>query len=818
MANTDTITKDKLGFVVAPETETKTLFGQDVLVGSDAKVYALLVHAQKENYRFYETNYLQPLKKLRSTTNKSEFSVSYIRLLNVFERNYSLFLFGGQKEAEEKARKLVEQTIPEDLINERLETLEELEINESLKEHWLSPEEISSITKRYIRDLKRQLAREGSGVGLPNEQILEKEISGYIFKTLPDVKNAAELRPLLTQATKNIYDVLTPESVSKDDLTEIEKAAYVPSLRAAPMLKPDNRYARVMEKGARESEKGFYLDGEWFATPTLYLDKLREITIKPSDLSDEELINEAFKISKTREAVLMAELATATQKEQAVDLFLQQSARGPLGTYSLGRLNSTQKEGLANELVMSSARQMAGDQTRKIIDMMRENAVTAPTNVKRLLPFFNSPNLAFGFFISSVIRQAEEGSPVSAPSVNPMQIIFISLDLKNLISFVAKAGTTGATGISIKTAAGATAGAASKGFFARAFGSILGMFGIKLGTAAATTAGVASKGLFAKALSALGTIWGPAGTAIGYVVGAVGGSLITKPLSNWWNKLKEGRLNAGLGAVSDFLTGRNRTMSELQKQNVIDKTLIIVIVVFVVVLPMLSAFVGEGTRVTARAEVMDEVPPPDDPEVVSGYTTEQLQDPVFRQQIANNEKPVGPGINWEGPLPPEFAGLLCPVDPFSRGSIRTTPQTHNCTDAFCSNAYDIAVNQGTVVYATHDAYLVQVNNSYEIGESAYQSYGNYVTLVGSGSSGKYYTKYAHLTKTPSANTTTPGGQNFSTINQAVDALNSGGEPVLIPAGTPIGLVDDTGTSTGNHLHYGYVGPGGELVLPEACFE
>lgn len=98
-------------------------------------------------------------------------------------------------------------------------------------------------------------------------------------------------------------------------------------------------------------------------------------------------------------------------------------------------------------------------------------------------------------------------------------------------------------------------------------------------------------------------------------------------------------------------------------------------------------------------------------------------------------------------------------------------------------AYDIGgVAVGTPVYATHDGIVKNIVDRYSPGQHL-DTYGNVVVIKSS--DGSFETLYAHLLK------------------PADDLIKD----QVITKGQLIGYVDDTGTSTGAHLHYEYRGPG-----------
>ena len=109
--------------------------------------------------------------------------------------------------------------------------------------------------------------------------------------------------------------------------------------------------------------------------------------------------------------------------------------------------------------------------------------------------------------------------------------------------------------------------------------------------------------------------------------------------------------------------------------------------------------------------------------------------------------------------------------------------THSCNGvAGCvwNNAIDIGADLGTNVQTTHDGTVVFARNIIMNNDSSGGSYGNYIIVEGKDAKGKtYQTLYAHLEQ---------GSIRF----KAGDTVK---------AGTVIANIDDTGNSTGNHLHY-----------------
>lgn len=110
------------------------------------------------------------------------------------------------------------------------------------------------------------------------------------------------------------------------------------------------------------------------------------------------------------------------------------------------------------------------------------------------------------------------------------------------------------------------------------------------------------------------------------------------------------------------------------------------------------------------------------------------------------------------------------------------------------NAIDIAGALFTPVYATHQGKVNFVRDSFILGQHQANSYGNYVDLGGVDEKGSsFFTRYGHL-----------AGPWMIPVKAGQ----------TVSAGQLLGFMDDTGFSTGSHLHYEY-NEGGLLkeILP-----
>ncbi|HPJ17338.1 MAG TPA: peptidoglycan DD-metalloendopeptidase family protein [Candidatus Woesebacteria bacterium] len=117
----------------------------------------------------------------------------------------------------------------------------------------------------------------------------------------------------------------------------------------------------------------------------------------------------------------------------------------------------------------------------------------------------------------------------------------------------------------------------------------------------------------------------------------------------------------------------------------------------------------------------------------------------------------------------------CPEGFPTNGGVRTIvqgPRAKGCSHANMDNAVDFAVGAGTEIRATHDG----------IARSGYNAiYGYYVDVTGKCNGAVFSTRYAHQPSLPFEGTKD------------------------VKKGDKIGVVNNTGHSTGNHLHYDFRG-------------
>lgn len=317
----------------------------------------------------------------------------------------------------------------------------------------------------------------------------------------------------------------------------------------------------------------------------------------------------------------------------------------------------------------------------------------------------------------------------------------------------------------------AAQGGAAQGFFGKIISPVLGFFGIQTGVKVATgaVAGRVAGGALGKALGSLIGFFstGPVGAIGGFVAGSLVVPVFNK-VKGWASNLLAGRVGS-LGAVIGALEQTAGAQGKPKKWYEQDWVVIIGVLIIALLLPMIAM-----TPIITQNSALFVASAPNN---TGGPYTETF--PPY-----NGPFPGGP-----------TAITSCAVDykhltqtPFDPGGIGTHKNT-------C--AYDFDAPWNMPVTATHDGCVAAVTTNIEDDLFIKGSYGNYVLLAGTGLDGKpFYSLYAHLGKNSS-----PG----LTVGSCVSA------------GTILGNVDDTGHSTGTHLHLEFLNENQGKITKDQCY-
>lgn len=317
----------------------------------------------------------------------------------------------------------------------------------------------------------------------------------------------------------------------------------------------------------------------------------------------------------------------------------------------------------------------------------------------------------------------------------------------------------------------AAQGGAAQGFFGKIISPVLGFFGIQTGVKVATgaVAGRVAGGALGKALGSLIGFFstGPVGAIGGFVAGSLVVPVFNK-VKGWASNLLAGRVGS-LGAVIGALEQTAGAQGKPKKWYEQDWVVIIGILIVALFLPMvaMAPIITQNSALFVASA----------PNNTGGPYTETF--PPY-----NGPFPGGPTAITSCAI----AYTHLTQTPFDPGGIGTHKNT-------C--AYDFDAPWNTPVTATHDGCVAAVTTSIEDNLFIKGSYGNYVLLAGTSLDGKpFYSLYAHLGKNSSSGLTVGS---------------------CISAGTTLGAVDDTGNSTGTHLHLEFLNENQSHITKNQCY-
>ena len=151
-----------------------------------------------------------------------------------------------------------------------------------------------------------------------------------------------------------------------------------------------------------------------------------------------------------------------------------------------------------------------------------------------------------------------------------------------------------------------------------------------------------------------------------------------------------------------------------------------------------------------------------------------MASPLVMNMAEGEELPGPNGISVKTvPLPTLDPNVKIPEGcpsglPVSGATITQGYMAAGCSHLTMKNAIDLGIGAGTPIRVTHNGLARAGSNS---------TYGNYVDVTGSCGGITFTTRYAHMPRIP-----------FEGVKE-------------VKAGDVIGEVDNTGSSSGNHLHY-----------------
>lgn len=418
----------------------------------------------------------------------------------------------------------------------------------------------------------------------------------------------------------------------------------------------------------------------------------------------------------------------------------------------------------------------AGEIERSIDEaqFMAKNVVMAPKKFNKLIGKYNQLREKIGADKLPKLKQVRVLEKMTNIFKNSPQTLKLMNGAQKMAGFLEKVnafpgsllGKIGVQEVGMKVL-GKIGGQAAVEFVKQASlvmaeqGTLQGIKSIVLGVAGkgAVTAGTAAgSGALTAAVAAFQAL-PVVGQVIAVVVAAV---MILKPIVDGVKKLIGKVFGVDMNGVKNFLSdtlGLGKAVGGIGQ-------FLVGVGTFIVGIPALIGLINFGAVIVPVIIFF----------FLGTFTYSMLQHNLLSSIVPPAETGGGEEIPQITPWPsgaPVPEG--CPNMRPTSGYFTQGPFAQGCSHAHMSvPAVDFGAGEGTPIVATHPGIAVLGYDSI---------YGYYIDVHGSCEGREFYTRYAHM---PS------GGYKVGNNAQVV-------------AGQQIGVVDNTGSSTGNHLHYHIVG-------------
>lgn len=781
---------------------------------SNSKFIGLLEIARTKYPKQYERGLLDKLIGLDLSRGNEEVS----QITKSFTSNLNNWLIRDSKREGKKVSQEDVDYTANTIGNEKTEEFGKLkdELENEFKEQLLSPGEIRALVNGWEYKLKK--------LGVSGNNITE--VKRGLEQELINIQNPSESPETLVQKTKAAiegayYKIQTvPGSENLDThAQEINQYSVAATNHVGWKYKArdDNSRKQFEQKLQEESERFFAkIDGRVFVTPKELREYFETEYFSNPDTPIDQIFNRIEERAKNDEVINFVKRFGINQEEASEIALPYLTAQVP----GLERIPKNEVSVVVGKVIIKSIE-------NKVAEIDRGGA--AHIQAQFLLESLKQSTV--GSYQESML------SPLSRKIISGS---VLGVDERIVQHYVLNLLSTGAPVVAANIVAER---AISVFTLEQAKASGLSVFFVGLHRSALTTGTVAERAIVLKTLgkagavratgaavnpilvklvgsSLAGALTGGWSAAAGIVVAA--GPLIVKgttALARWFGNFG---IIPGLNRVTEALSGLLPKLNGGQSDQKQEKNVVLIIVLILFCAFILPLFMDTDTTSARIFEGLGQAgTPPDRPSVINdmeamGLESAQLNDPEIRHRLfydRNTGEIHGAGVNYEGDLPNWSQPLK---NPTSGGVITQTPADHNSGVPLYDNAYDIAPvasdtnNDYMVAYATHDGYVVGYGDGVLPGQGGNKGWGNYIILGGQETSTnpkyqsqvyKFFTIYAHLA---------PGFS--SDISSALAAFDAGGPPVLIPAGTELGIIDDTGNSTGDHIHYGFQGTNIDLFI------